>query len=198
MVKNGRHRTASLPARRCSLKPNVPRPLGSRGVTPCRRRHPGEEPWSHNGCPLCGTSVEDSLQPHRWLCNPRVGDPGRVLARRPRRTLHSARTSLDGLPPAAQGAENNTGPAHLHQGAPGPGAAAPPRRDAQLRAGVSASRRARATAVSDGLAAGIVGKSRDVATVQVVVRLELEVGDRRPRSRCRSSAPSRRHAGRCR
>ncbi len=31
-------RTASLPTRLCLLKPNLPRPLGSRGQRPCRRR----------------------------------------------------------------------------------------------------------------------------------------------------------------
>ncbi len=38
-------RTPSSPARLCQLKPNVPRPLGSGGLTPCRRRHFHEEPW---------------------------------------------------------------------------------------------------------------------------------------------------------
>ncbi|AMV20699.1 hypothetical protein VT03_22555 [Planctomyces sp. SH-PL14] len=56
----------------------------------------------HNGYPLCGPRVEDSLNQSRWLCNPRVsgeGTYGTVSA-----FGHALlQTSLDGQPPAGKG-----------------------------------------------------------------------------------------------
>jgi len=46
-------RTASMPARLCQLKPNVPRQAGVKGATPpCRRRHSCEEPWYTTDVPF--------------------------------------------------------------------------------------------------------------------------------------------------
>ncbi len=78
----------------------------------------------HNGRPLCGTTVEDSLNPHRSLCNPRGlvrGHP--ACCPRPGHAL--LQTSPDGQ--ASGGHEGFRPPALPHQGT------LDPDRDASLR-----------------------------------------------------------------
>ncbi len=107
---------SSLPARRCSLKPNVPRQPGGQGAknntrplaaggTSLRNR------GTSNGRPLWGTGVEDS---HRSLCNPRrVGEGayGTVSA-----IGHALLpTSLDGQ---TSGGQRGVAPLHSPPGCP--------------------------------------------------------------------------------
>ncbi len=108
-------RTLSLPAQRCCLKPNVPRPLGGRGgnpLLPPRRFH--EEPWYTTGVPFVGPA----LRTHCSRCN-RCGlvrgACGTLSAARTRRIFQ---TSLD---ERASGGQRALPLCTSHQGAPGPG-----------------------------------------------------------------------------
>ncbi len=65
-------RTEGVATTRCRIKTffmTGPRVSGV-GATLRRRARFDEEPWGHNGCPLCGTGVEDSLGTP-LACNPR-------------------------------------------------------------------------------------------------------------------------------
>ncbi len=86
--------------------------LGSRVSTPCRRRHSCEEPWYSNGCPLCGTSIEDSFNLHRLLCNSRGLVRGHTT-RCPCLDTCSFRYLSTARPPAGKGPEKQHRPSAL-------------------------------------------------------------------------------------
>jgi len=90
--------------------------LGARGFDPLP---PEALLWGtvvSNGCPLCGTSVEDSFNLHRLLCNSRGLVRGHTT-RCPCLDTHSFRHLSTRRPPAGKGALPLCTP---HQGAPGP------------------------------------------------------------------------------
>ena len=100
---------------------------GSRGQGPKKRHRPLPPEallrgtMAHNGRPLIGTRVEDSLKSHRWLCNPRGLVRGHT-ARCPRLDTISFRHLSTRWPPAGKGPRKQHRPLCTpHQGAPGPG-----------------------------------------------------------------------------